>query len=271
VYLPRSAILSSVRGLVAVKVFGGLCNRLRALLSAAAFADVTERRFAYEWRVGGELGADVRDLWHLPYRALPRGATTAISKLAGGYAKMNELTLESRQRVLCVYTGEVILRRHPAIPYWTEMLRTLEPVRQIVERVEAEKRSWPDRPMVGVMIRAHRPHVRTAELSPPEWFFGRMAEIRAERPDVVFFLSTDTPQVAIEMHDRFDDVHELSAKSDFNSAQGVEDAVCDLYLLASCGYVLGSHNSSFSQAACELAPAYETATRPPGRPIADLF
>jgi hypothetical protein len=56
-------------------------------------------------------------------------------------------------------------------------------------------------------------------------------------------------------------VTELTAKSEFNSAAGVQHAVCDLYLLASTNYILGSEQSSFSQMAGFLAPheGYETA------------
>src|SRR5262249_42307842 len=108
-------------------------------------------------------------------------------------------------------------------------------------------------------------HAVARETSPPEWFYRRMQEIRADYPDVVFFLSTDSPEVSDEVHRRFANVTELRGKSAFNSPQGVQDGVCDLYLLARTAYIVGSAGSSFSLTASWLAEhrGFETPLDPP--------
>ena len=92
-----------------------------------------------------------------------------------------------------------------------------------------------------------------------------MEGIRVEYPDVKFFLSTDSPEVSNEIHRRFAGVAELRGKSAFNSASGVQDGVCDLYLLARTRYLIGSAGSSFALTAGWLAGhgGYETPTDPP--------
>ena len=116
------------------------------------------------------------------------------------------------------------------------------------------------------MIRANSSaHAVSRETSPPEWFYRRMDDIRADYPDVGFFLSTDSPEVSDEVHHRFANVAELRGKSEFNSATGVQDGVCDLYLLARTDYIIGAAGSSFSITAGWLAGhgGFETPTDPP--------
>ena len=92
-----------------------------------------------------------------------------------------------------------------------------------------------------------------------------MRTLRRERSDLEFFLSTDSPEVSEAVHRRFDRVHELPDKGGHNSRAGVQDGLCDLYLLASTHYILGSHWSSFSETAAMLGgnDAYETARKVP--------
>ena len=123
-----------------------------------------------------------------------------------------------------------------------------------------ETATW-DEPVVGVMIRVNNlAHAATRAASPVEWFVKRMADIREQSPGTPFFLSTDSPVVSRVIHSRFRGVYELKRKSEYNSKAGVQDAVTDLYLLASTTYIIGSAVSSFSYMAAVLAGhgGYET-------------
>jgi hypothetical protein len=119
------------------------------------------------------------------------------------------------------------------------------------------------------MVRAHpSAHAFTAQTKPVDYAIARIAAIRAVRPDAVFFLSSDSPEASAIVREHAD-VVELPEKGEFNSIRGVQDAVCDLYLLASCQWIVGSHLSSFSEIAGHLAPhrGYETAVQPAATPI----
>ena len=137
--------------------------------------------------------------------------------------------------------GSVLLARH---------LQSLQLVPQLKARVNEPMRTVEladHRRTVGVMIRANSSaHAVSRETSPPEWFYRRMDDIRAHYPDVGFFLSTDSPEVSDEIHHGFANVAELHGKSEFNSPTGVQDGVCDLYLLARTDYIIGAAGSSFS-------------------------
>jgi hypothetical protein len=253
--------------LLVVNVCGGLGNRIRVVLSGYAVAQATGRAFAYVWPIDDQFGAKMTDLWEVPHRELPWQVARVIAKLGGGW--QSAVDLDDRRPVLAYWSAMIPAEGDPRVAPWGEHLRALRLVPALRDRVDERAAAW-DRPMVGVMIRAHGSvHPVTARLSPPEWFYERMAAIRAEHPDVGFFLSTDSPAVAEEVTRRFDGVDQIDGKAEVNSGAALADAVVDLYLLARTDYMLGSHYSSFSDAAALLRPeiGYETAVDPSVRSL----
>jgi hypothetical protein len=178
------------------------------------------------------------------------------------------VSFDDPRRVLMVVAGKPLIPHDPRIRPFRSYLESLQVVPELQTRVERtyDEGLSGQRHTVGVMIRANtNAHAVARETSPPDWFYRRMREIRGEYPDVVFFLSTDSREVSDEVHRRFANVIELRGKSQFNSARGVQDGVCDLYLLARTGYIIGSAGSSFSLTAGWLAQhrGFETPIDPP--------
>jgi hypothetical protein len=115
------------------------------------------------------------------------------------------------------------------------------------------------------MLRTHASaHASTTASQPLDHARRRLDEVRRLAPDATVFLSSDSPEgsAALRRHHQF---AELPDKGEFNSARGVQDAVGDLYLLAACQWIIGSHASSFSEIAGMLAGhgGYETSVDPP--------
>lgn len=253
---------------IIVRPHGGLCNRLRALFSAGSYAEATGRAMFFAWLTDDSFGAEFDDLWaRRAYRRLPSGMVSAITHIVGGCTAVDDVAFEDPRRVLVLHSNAAILRGDARLRPWVEIMKQLPLERRLARRIaETWEEGHRGRPTVGLMIRSHPDaHSTTRNASPPDWFFARMKELRERRPDVEFFLSTDNPDVSEAVHTRFDRVHELGNKSAHNSRGGVRDALCDLYLLASTHYILGSHWSSFSETAAMLAGtgAYETSQQEP--------
>lgn len=239
---------------------GGLCNRLRAVVTGAAWAEEEGRGFAVIWRTGSYFGARMEDLVVDRYRMVPPLVANGLALLSGGYKEYERLGDHLDSRYLFTRTGNQFIRVNGQGIAEGPLLRLLTPSEPVRRRVDSLG-SWHE-PIVGVMIRAHGlSHPKTLEASPPSWFYRRMEELRATDPKIRFFLSTDTPEVSGEVHARFGDVLELPKRSPYNSRAALQDAMADLYLLAGCTYILGSYWSSFSECARGLSGhgGYETA------------
>jgi hypothetical protein len=102
------------------------------------------------------------------------------------------------------------------------------------------------RPYVGVNIRAHAvSHAVTRDASPVEWYVDRLTEISRDWPDVRFFISCDVPEVQEMISAKIPGCFGQVDKGGYNTLEGVRSSVVDLYLLASAGYLIGPHYSSF--------------------------
>ena len=95
-------------------------------------------------------------------------------------------------------------------------------------------------------------HAKTIESSPVEWFANRMRQIRADHPDVPFFLSCDTPEAQEQLAGEFDGCVFLTDKGGYNTVKGVRSGLVDLYLLASSQHLIGASFSSFVEMAVFL-------------------
>lgn len=250
--------------LLVVEALGGLCNRLRALVTGAEWAREHERRYAVVWRTGGYFEARMEDLITNRFPQIPPLVGRGLAMLGGGYTEDTRLGSHLRCRLLVTRTGNQLLHRNGEMIHEGPLLRTLTPSLPVRQRVQSLG-SW-TAPVVGVMIRAHPlAHQKTREASPPSWFYRRMHEMRTADPGVRFFLSTDLPSVSSEVHARFPDVLELPKPAPYNSRDALQDSMADLYLLSGCTYILGSYWSSFSECARGLAGhgGYETSVDTP--------
>lgn len=234
----------------------GLGNRVRVVLGCKSLAALENRDFYYVWPTGRLFGPRFSDLWQVSGRTVSRATSRLLARL---YPYRDE-TLDwiddesRRQRLWQVRTGSPI--QLPAgASSWQDEFRAQVPVPQITDRVnEIFDRDLRGAPYVGVMIRAHSvSHLKTLQTSPVDWFVERMRGIRAADPDVRFFISCDVPEVQEQVMSLIPGCVGQSDKGPYNSTQAVRASVVDLYLLASSGYLLGPHFSSFIHLAEHLA------------------
>lgn len=248
-------------GWVVAETQGGLGNRLRVLLGCLAYADHVGARFAYVWP-RKDFGARMGDLWAFAHPCLPTGLgrvarhllTTSDEHLADGAEGKRFRYVVTDQRIeLPAGAGA-----------WASYLCALEPRAEIADAVrETWARHLGGAPYVGVMVRAHpSAHPTTTTTSPVDWFLHRMHEVRRALGDVSFFLSCDDPGAQQAIVDGVPGVLALQKHGRFNSRQGLEEAVVDLYLLASSGYLIGPFWSSFVELAHELGGRTATLETP---------
>ncbi|CAM3038618.1 hypothetical protein ACSL103130_10570 [Actinomyces slackii] len=261
----------------------GLGNRVRALLSAQALAEAEDRELLYVWSTDAHFGPHMDDLWHFDAgRSVPWQVSRAMSPLfplrdPRGTVIDERLRAsrlwQIRSRGLPVTWSDPAWQEGAGGPrHWTEALRDLRPVDAIAERVGAIfDEHLRSRPYVGVQVRTHAvSHARTIETSPVEWFAQRMRQIRAEHPDVPFFLSCDTVGAQARLMQEFSGCVALEDKGGYNTTAGVRSALTDLYLLASAQHLVGAAHSSFVEMAvflCDGVVPFERPDQPLEGPV----
>lgn len=245
------------RSLIAYNGYdSGLGNRVRVVLGCKSLAALENRDFYYVWPTGDLFGPRFSDLWQVGGQTVSRATSRALSRV---YPYRDEtldwIDSEAKRKLLWqVRTGSPI--RLPAeASSWEDEFRALRPVQQITDGVnDLFDRELRGAPYIGVMIRAHSvSHAKTLQSSPVDWFVDRMTAIREEQPDVKFFISCDVPEVQRRVMDAIPGCVGQADKGPYNSVAAVRASVVDLYLLASSGYLLGPHFSSFIHLAEHLA------------------
>jgi hypothetical protein len=243
--------------LVAVTgIYHGLGNRVRVVLGSRSLAGLENRAFFHTWHTGPEFGARFDELWRIEDRVIPRN----IARVLSVRYPFRDQTLEwlddtaRTQRVLQIRTPHA-LHLPPSAEPWEEQLQALDPVDAIGDRVrEFFSSRLAGAPYVGVMVRNHpNSHEATLRESPLEWYLGRMRAIRAERPDIQFFVSADTPHAQDVITAEIPGSHGLADKGGYNTREALQSSVGDLYLLAGSTHILGPHFSSFPELAQKLA------------------
>jgi hypothetical protein len=236
--------------------YHGLGNRVRAVLGSRVVARREGRRFAYVWPTGKTFGARFDELWEVPDPVV----TAAVSRaLALRYPfKGNDVTAwlddaTRQERVWQIRTPHALLLDPPS-PGWTDDLRSLRPAPSVADRVAAfHGDHLATAPYVGVMVRTHpHSHAETLEASPLRWYVDRLRALRSAHPDLVFFVSADTPDGLATLQREVPGCVALQDKGDYNTRRALQSSVVDLYLLAASLHVVGPHYSSFPELAQHL-------------------
>ncbi len=255
----------------------GLGNRVRALLSAQELARVEDRDLYYVWSTDEYFGPRMDELWHFQEGTpVSRLTSRALIPLAR-YRRSKGVRVTPALRRAHLWQirshGLPVTWEDPAWSEgaagsgprpWTELLRELTPVDEIADQVRAiYDAHLRGRPYVGIQVRTHAvSHAKTIESSPVEWFANRMRQIRADQPDVPFFLSCDTPEAQEQLAGEFDGCVFLTDKGGYNTTAGVRAGLVDLYLLASSQHLIGASFSSFVEMAVFLCDGVVPFERP---------
>lgn len=254
---------------------GGLCNRMRVVASALAFAKSQPlSRVCVVWRDNSECAARFTDLFlpllpdgsqavcppnfslrparmadlpsvrRLP---LPRRSTTAFGTGRKGADDFLAL-LQSAPRRLYVATC------YEFFPYAgiVNAADVFRPTPSLQQRIDALTASFPPH-TVGLHIR-RTDHRAAIASSPTDAFVNLTERLIATHADTHFFLATDDELLRRRFVEKYGERCHFapSAPLTRTTAEGMFAAVCDLYALAHCSHIYGSIGSSYSDTAAEL-------------------
>lgn len=261
-----------IKRVFVVSVYGGLCNRLRVLISAIAYCERFNCTLLVRWPVLDGFMATLPDLFDCPYRSIgPRTARylRSVARTFNGlhaglnYAGKRIDMVDSNHKPKFVTYVETIEKFGE--PYldtsFPAHAHRLVPVPEISSTIRGFDDVFQQSTVVGVSVRHTNAHSKTLEASPPEWFIERIKELQRSAPHMKVFLSCDSPAVSDQIRQSVTcQVLELDKPFAFNTKESIRAAVADLYLLGQAKYILGSYWSSFSDTAFEMRGngAFET-------------
>lgn len=250
---------------------GGLCNRLRAMLSVLSLVDTgrLDADIHVGWGISSECGAHYDQLF-LPL-TLPRLTVHTRRWYDRPITRSN---LHWPAIVRCFRYDRQFINLPPSLDdfdalvangsfavyvstgiafcdYPSSYIQRLLPLPHLQQRIDALSASF-DSHTIGVHIRRTDHSTAIAE-SPDALFEQAIAEAIAADPDARFYVSTDDEALKQTLADRFparimsQECHGTRA-----NLSGMEEAVIDLWTLARTSRIIGSYWSSFSDTAAEI-------------------
>lgn len=210
----------------------GLCNRLRGLVSGMICAEASDRIMRVYWNQGRlHFYGHLHQLWSNPF-----GLCQGVDLIG----RSDNWAGEDRVAVLRAQ-GWVGPRPEEGYRPWFERLH---PVPAIADRVQATLAKLQGAPRIGFQTRTVKAHPMTAAHSPTAWFVQRARELRARFPEASFFLSADHGNTANAMHEADPRFVVSGPVPTYNSPQGVQKGLTDLYVLRKLDYVVTAYWSS---------------------------
>lgn len=246
---------------------GGLCNRLRTLLSLVEFPVPTACRVL--WARNEECCARFDELFQpldverVSVEDSPWWAAVArrrnlrlphVVRQLKGYEQYEDLRspdtylslLERAASSRLFISSSTELRPYPRSAY-----DLLHPIPAVKERIDALKSQFAAH-TVGVHIRRTDHRVSIAH-SPTAAFLRAMDEAVRRDPAVRFFLATDDDALKQRLLARYPDrIITQSHAAPRHTLEGMRAAVVDLWCLAATQKLLGSYGSSFTDTAAEM-------------------
>lgn len=242
---------------------GGICNRLRAIVSAQRLARDRGSSLVILWKRDHHLSARYGELFIKPVdilKVLPIARETTYRAVNAVICRvfrdrLEQADIEAMNRENVDYTRHaagrsIFIRTHSRFHCECDF-SLVKPLPEIVRTVAGYEL---DRlGAVGVHIR-RTDNQRSIEHSPTELFVEAMRMELAENPGAIFFVATDSPQDEQRLRRVFPGRIISHPKVSLNrrDPRAIRDALIDLYCLASCRKLLGSYWSSFSETAAAI-------------------
>ena len=266
----------------------GLCNRMRAIASAKRLCSRTGARCTIVWDWGDYHAFFDDDTEWVPNSALSDLARDLhipgyhhirhLAPHAGGSRRSWRVPVTTHPRVAVTSAfvfcaaEERLLRRYTAYEEEDVMPWIPRPSHAVLERVEEFKRAFFRPPTVGMHIR--RTDNTGAMLRSPDRSYFRAGD-RLVETGRQLFLATDNHETSQLVRRRYGEkvIHYPKnsclewrwPRKSFSTEEVIHDMV-DLWLLASCEFVIGSQGSSYSRVAILLnrSPRCKTIDHPLG-------
>lgn len=269
--------------LILIAAEGGLCNRLRVLLSAVAFREFVSQPLRVAWAVNKECAVAFDDLFCPLFEeerqeadkavraAAPKKADFLIvpRSFAAAPATRSNLYLP---RLWRSFSFDAQIKnyhpaRHPSFldlaqqyhrlylstcyalgNYPPTLLRHhLRPLPRLQKRIDALVSQFSNE-TIGVHIR-RTDNAESIAHSPTEKFVAAMDTY----PTATFYLATDDVSLKAHLQSRYGSrllTQSTTARRD--TLAGMEEALIDLFVLSRTSHLLGSYWSSFTDTAAEL-------------------
>lgn len=216
---------------------GGLCNRLRAILSVAENGESVK----VLWHANRECAAKWEELFapmqfsNITMEACPMRHRPSLWRL-----RMNKY-LHLPQ----VYSGL------PLREYDAALVQRIQPLPALMQRVETLAQVFTSH-TIGLHIR-RTDNRQAIAVSTDEAFRRRIDALIEEDPEATFFLATDDDGLRRELVSTYAPrITCQDIPAERHTLQGMQAAVVDLWTLARTGRIIGSHWSSFSSTAAEI-------------------
>jgi hypothetical protein len=261
---------------------GGLCNRLKCLISSLRIGERLQRNFFLYWPVNALCGSAFSHLFQNSFSQIDisqlrkiirkgnweyysdsidslRGEKEYILLNTWRYLLFPEEIPENFATVYPNARGNDIDFEFGRIPFHIRkeiisFVDTLKPVDNIEKIINEYMQKYDFSNTVGI-------HIRRADflstfslcvkISSNEKYIHRMHEIISNRPDVQFFLSTDCEKTEKEFLDIFGRKIFVFPKENRNrdNPNAIREALIDLLLLSKTGRILGTYMSTFNEMA----------------------
>lgn len=266
-------------GILAISVRSGLCNRLRVVLSAIAYCELTNRRLQIHWpRVdehatekepGRGFEARLCDLFDHPFEEISEQQFSST----GRTIRQTEISIDTpgdlRLRTINMFPGRMppedlpnraeshpfLADRENYVKTFAEYWSVMKPTAQVQAFINEGVRLIAGRhPCVAAIVR-HCPIVQggetilnanyeTSRRSPPEKFVARMKLFPKE---TVFFLTADCLEVESLMRAEFGERIVQLPQTYCYDKTTIQKRTAEMYIAARCDRILGCYISSFAE------------------------
>lgn len=262
---------------------GGLANRMRAIASATALSARIGAKLTVIWIKTADLSAAYSDLFlaeNLPFRLkelpkrqfayLPQRAKYLFlptlwqnmrytSSLRDERKRDRHYLIEAKPETVYAFfrsirSGTVFVDTcHEFYPYSTDLYRSLfRPSPKVENRIRQLMPDMGRSLPVGLHIR-RTDHIQAIKSSPLSLFEDTINNILSSDPQRSFYLATDDNDTKEYLCGKFPGhiafCPETASRS---SLQGMIDGAAEMFALSRCSSIIGSFNSSYSEAAATI-------------------
>ena len=254
--------------MIIIEPVGGLCNRLRVIVSSYEAAVKHGTKLFVVWRNTDNCNCSYNELFSLPdfirtlvvpNRWLPNKIINQLIKIQFNRVHFDEDVCEwlnqGKTDIILDNMKKTYLRTCEAIYGSWNLSRynfsIIAPNKEILEQVPAIIR---EKKMIGVHVR-RTDSTQSIMKSPVEAFLKKMdLEIDRNR-NTVFFLASDDEDIKNKFIERYGQSHVYTRNGisfSRSSSRGIKDAYVDLLCLSHCQKIYGSYWSSFSECASAM-------------------
>ena len=249
-----------------IQPVGGLCNRMRSINSARILAKRRKEKLLVIWFVNPELGCpferifmptdefrviNIHSKWNLrkmfyQLSAMAFGsfADNQTIRRYKGEGQLDETFEKSLKKLTYIATEEHFYECHDYAPF--------VPAAEIADKIR-QKQAKLGPHAVGVHIRRtdNKPAIGK---SSTDAFCKSMEEALSQDPQTMFYLATDDLSEEKLLREKFPGKIISNEERDLsrNSIAGIQDAMLDLFCLASTTKIIGSFFSSFTDIAADM-------------------